>query len=104
MIINVAFVALVATLTAVEHLTLSKTWQRHELARWTMGVATVMFLSLLMVAVSEMSDFEVWLWMMAAFGAAGAVTSGLQTHEAALSEARRKEEVKREINETGQVD
>lgn len=70
------FAGLTAAAVVVEHYTIGRRWRRNELARRTVGIATIMLLALVFVARGTV-EWESWLAIMAAFGAAGAVKAAL---------------------------
>lgn len=82
------YLAVLAAVICAEHVAFAARWKRHELARRTLGIATVM-VGAFPLAAAGLIDAATWLWLFAAFGVAGAVTAGLYTLRAAESHGRR---------------
>jgi len=70
----------VAAATVAEHYTFGRWWKRNELARRTLGIATIMLLALPFV-LSGVIDFATWLIILFGFAAAGAFKTGLAIME-----------------------
>src|SRR4030067_3062328 len=70
-----------------EHKVLARSWRHYEMSRWTLGVATVMGMSLPLVFLGGL-DWVTWAWMAAGFGIAGAVTGALYTNDKTNINAR----------------
>jgi hypothetical protein len=76
----------------VEHKLFAKRWARHELARRTMGIATVLALALPWVLLDHF-DRETYLWIWAAFGAAGAVVGAMYINNNDREAERKRREI-----------
>jgi uncharacterized membrane protein len=76
------YLVALALIIAGEHRLFARKWRRYERARWTMGVATVFVLAV-PLGVAGLLDGVTLMWLLAGFGVAGAVTTGLYTNEAA---------------------
>ena len=73
---------ILATIIAVEHRLFAYRWRHYELARRTMGIATVLAWALLL-ALNGHIDTYTWTIITVAFGIAGAMIGALYTNEAA---------------------
>ena len=82
------YLLIVAITCAVEHHYLAVRLKRHELARRTIGIATVFGLTV-PLAVIGVLDPDTMLWLFAGFGSAGAITAALYTWEYAQDEQHR---------------
>src|SRR3989304_528546 len=91
------YLAALAMAIAFEHHWFAARWKRYERARGAMGVATVLAMAL-PLAISGVLDLDTLAWLVAAFGVAGAVTTGLYINEAAEVN-RRAREIARESAE-----
>jgi hypothetical protein len=91
------FCAVVGVVVAVEHKVFAHSWRRNELARRTMGIATVMGLGLLWVR--RLNGFSAWLLLLAGFGSAGAVVSAMYTQEWAAAKEGRVIELRERVSE-----
>lgn len=74
--------AALALLIAVEHRTVAYLWRRRWITRTTLGVATVMAVTGVLVLFGLL-DARTWMFILFAFGVAGAVTAGLYAWEEA---------------------
>jgi len=92
----VYFVGL-ALVIALEHWIFGRRWRRFELARRTMGIATVLGLAWPLVQVGVL-DFCTWFLLVCGFGVAGAVTAGLYTWEWSHERQNRAMALRGEIN------
>jgi threonine/homoserine efflux transporter RhtA len=92
------YLLVLAAITFVEHLLFAKRWKHQELARRTMGIATVLALAL-PLAIRGVIDANTWLTILFAFGVAGAVTAGLYKLEEAAYRQRRVESLRGRIDD-----
>lgn len=76
----ILYAALTGVVVALEHVTFGRWWARNELARRTMGHATILFLALLFVP-SGLIDFTTLAAIAIATGTAGAITAALYVNE-----------------------
>ncbi len=76
----ILYAALTGVVVALEHATFGRWWARNELARRTMGHATILFLALLFVP-SGLIDFTTLAAIAIATGTAGAITAALYVNE-----------------------
>ncbi|MBP6471089.1 MAG: hypothetical protein KBE23_03320 [Chloroflexi bacterium] len=76
----ILYAALTGVVVALEHFTFGRWWARNELARRTMGHATILFLALLFVP-SGLIDFTTLAAIAIATGTAGAITAALYVNE-----------------------
>lgn len=84
---HLVYLAAIAVIIPVEHWVFARRWKNYELARRTMGIATIMGLALPLALTGHL-DWFTWLIIMAAFCIAGAITAGLYTHEQATADQR----------------
>jgi len=82
------YILCVAIVCALEHHYLAARLKRHELARRTLGIATVFALATPLAAIGVL-QLDTLAWLFAAFGAAGAITAAMYTWEYAQDEQRR---------------
>jgi hypothetical protein len=79
-VFKIAYVAAVAVIVFVEHRIFSTRWRRRELARRTLGIATVLVLAFPLV-IAGIFDLITYTWIWLGFGVAGALTALLYTNE-----------------------
>lgn len=75
-----SYLAIIAVIVVIEHLTFGKWWRRHELARRTIGHTTLLGVSGLFVPVG-LIDIDTLVYIAAATIIAGAITAGFAIHE-----------------------
>lgn len=78
----------------IEHRVFAHRWRHYELARRTMGIATVM-LGALPLVLTGIVDPLTWGILFIAFGVCGAIVGALYTHEAAGERQARVDSLKR---------
>lgn len=88
------YLIVVAASVAIEHLGLAYRWRRRELARRTLGIATVLGWAV-PLWVFGIIDFDTWLILLFGFGVAGAVTGYLYTDKHA--------DMEKEVDERGEA-
>lgn len=81
-ILEMLALLILALIIAIEHRTVAYLWRRRWIARVTLGVATVMATAGVFVLTGTL-DGPTWLFILFAFGVAGAVTAGLYAWEEA---------------------
>lgn len=74
---------ILAAVIYLEHRKLAYRWRHYELARRTLGIATVMLGAFPLVCVGVLDPFT-WLVIFVGFGIAGAIVGSLYTHKAAV--------------------
>jgi|GEM_PF-3802192 len=79
-------IAIVATIS-IEHHLFAHRWRRHELARRTLGIATVLGLAA-PLALCGAIDLTTYIVLWCGFGTAGAVTAFFYVCKRASNEAR----------------
>jgi hypothetical protein len=89
------YLTTVAATIVAEHLTFGRWWKNNELARRTLGHATILAISLLFVT-SGLFDLTTLLYLIAGTGVAGAITAAFAVHE---NERRRNERAEARRNE-----
>ena len=77
----IAYLALAAVIFT-EHRLFAYRWRHYELARRTMGIATVLGWALLLALTGHIDPYT-WTIIAVAFGIAGAMIGALYTNEAA---------------------
>jgi hypothetical protein len=90
----------VGIVIAAEHQVFARRWEKYELARRTMGVATILLLSL-PLTLAGMLDFATWEFIAAAFGVAGAITTGMYIDERSRLNAKAREAARAEAVRLG---
>ena len=80
-ILILAYLTLAAVIF-IEHRLIAYRWRHYELARRTMGIATVLGWALLLALHGDI-DLYSWIIVAVAFGIAGAMVGALYTNEAA---------------------
>jgi uncharacterized membrane protein len=98
MFLKIAYVLIVILALVVEHYLFGKVWRYYELARWVMGVITVMVLALPLALIGEI-DFATWLLILFGFGFGGAAVIGLYIHESALARQKHAQKLRGKIDE-----
>lgn len=102
LLLQVFYIFLVILAVAIEHYLVGRAWKGYELARWTLGVATVMFLAL-PLALAGVIDFSTWLLIFFGFGFAGAITAGFAIHESAHRRLQRTQQLRGAIDDTSEI-
>lgn len=93
---EILYLCLVASLITVEHYSFGRLWKEYELARWVMGIVTIMGLVLL-VAI----DLRTWLLILAGFGIGGAIKVSLVLSEHANTRRKEVTEIREQIKHGG---
>lgn len=93
------YITLAVAAVVIEHRTFGRWWAHNELARRTMGIATVMGLAMPFVLLGVL-DLITWLMILFAFGAAGATKAGLMIHEWERGRQQRGQAIKEQIDGT----
>ncbi len=83
-----SYIIALIIIISLEHHYLAARLKRHELARRTIGIATV-FAAATPLAIIGVLDPHTLAWLFAGFGAAGAITAGMYTWEYAQDETHR---------------
>lgn len=96
MLLLTAFAALTGLVVALQHFTFGQWWAHNELARRTLGHATILFLALLFVP-SGLIDLDTLVAITIATGAAGAITAALYVHKAERRKRERAEALRQEL-------
>lgn len=98
MLYLIAYAALTGIVVAIEHLTFGRWWARNELARRTMGHATILFLALIFVPFG-LIDLTTLAAITIATGTAGAVTAAMYVNEAEQRKRRQADQMRRQVEE-----
>lgn len=85
---HILYLAAIAVIIPLEHRLFARAWKNYELARRVMGIATVMGLALPLALTGHL-DWTTWLYLMAAFCLAGAITATMYTSEKAAADQHR---------------
>ncbi|MCA9935969.1 MAG: hypothetical protein H6662_15735 [Ardenticatenaceae bacterium] len=80
--------AVTAVVITIQHYTIGRWWQHNELARRTLGIATVLLISLALVATGAIR-WQSWLIIAVLFGTAGATLAALVITEHELQQRKR---------------
>lgn len=88
----------VSILVTIEHILLRERWRDFELARRTLGIATIMG-GALPLAAAGIIDPYTWITLLVAFGIAGAIVGAMVTTENADRRRTRAQLLKSRIGE-----
>jgi hypothetical protein len=96
---EILYLCLVALLITLEHYTFGRWWagKDYELARWTMGVATILGLGYLCLVWGDKYDPKMWVLILGGFTIGGAIKVSLVLSERANRTAREVSELREKI-------
>lgn len=91
------YLTLTAVTITIQHFTFGRWWRRNELARRTMGHATILAISALFVPTGLINGQTV-LMMGLATGVAGALTAAFRVHETETAKEKRVQALRLEVD------
>lgn len=89
----VLLVVVTAVIIVIQHFTIGRWWKGNELARRTVGLATVLLITATFIPLGLVQP-ETWFVFVLVIGTSGATLSALVIHE---NEMKRKEQARLEI-------
>jgi hypothetical protein len=97
------YLSLVSVVVFLESITIGKWWKRNEIARWIIGIATVIGLALPFVWMGAL-DWQTWQVFLLAFALAGGIKYFLFVHFQERERTRRAQELRRKVEEYAKDD